>query len=95
MLTHKKLIFGLFSVLLAAALFLSMRPQKCADGICAKQLPDAPTYGVPGAYPVGSRLLAMEEGPRLALTIWYPAAAGGEKRPYPIPTKSSCHFLGR
>jgi len=95
MLTHKKLIFGLFSVLLAAALFLSMRPQKCADGICAKQLPDAPTYGVPGAYPVGSRLLAMEEGPRLALTIWYPAAAEeGEETAVSYPYQIKLPFLG-
>ncbi len=93
--THKKLIFGLFSVLLAAALFLGTRPQKCADGICTEQRPDAPTYGVPGAYPVGSRWLAMEEGPRLALRIWYPAAADeGEKTAVSYPYQIKLPFLG-
>ncbi len=87
MFTHKKLIFGLFSILLAVGLFFGTRPQKCADGICTEQRPDAPTYGISGAYPVGSRVLVMNEAPSLELTIWYPAVegeAGGSFYPYQI-----------
>lgn len=76
MLTHKKLIFGLFSILLLVGAYFGTRPQKCADGICTYHAADAPTYGVPGAYPVGRQVLEMAEEPNLELSLWYPAEAG-------------------
>ncbi len=78
MFTHKKWIFGLFSILLAAGLFFGTRPQKCANAICTDQRPDGPTYGVPGVHPVGSRVLVMDEEPNLELSIWYPAVVESE-----------------
>lgn len=90
MFTHKKLIFGLFSILLAAGLFFGTRPQKCADGLCTEQRADAPTYGVPGPHPVGSRVLTMAEVPGLEVTIWYPMVKGegdGTAVPYPYQIK--------
>lgn len=88
MFTHKKLIFGLFSILLAAGLFFGTRPQKCADGICTQQHRDAPTYGVPGVHPVGRRVLTMNEEPSLELTIWYSAVDGEENATsYPYQVK--------
>lgn len=77
MLAHKKLILGLFAILLAAGLFVGTRPQKCADGICSEQRrSDAPAYGKPGVHPVGRRTLVMDAEPRLEMALWYPAEAG-------------------
>lgn len=87
MVTHKKLIVGLLVILVTAGFYLGTRPQKCADDICTDYRPAAPTYGVPGPHPVGSHVQVMEEGPGLEVTIWYPAADGGEERtsyPYQI-----------
>lgn len=85
MLSHKKLILALFSILLLAGAYFGTRPQKCADAICAPAPPpDAPAYGVPGAYPVGRRVLEMAEAPNLELSLWYPAEPGaGEAEAYP------------
>lgn len=83
MLTHKKLIFGLLSILLLAGAYFGTRPQKCADGICTYHSADAPTYSVPGAFSVGRQVLEMTEEPNLELSIWYPAEAGaGDVEPY-------------
>ncbi|MEZ4593594.1 MAG: hypothetical protein R3D55_20985 [Chloroflexota bacterium] len=79
MLSPKKLVFGLFSVLLLAGAYFGTRPQKCADGICTYQSAAAPTYGVPGAYPVGRQVLEMAEEPNLELSLWYPAEAGADE----------------
>lgn len=75
MVTPKKLIFVLFSILLLAGAYFGTRPQKCADTVCAQPRADAPTYGVPGSYPVGRQVLEMAEEPYLELSIWYPAEA--------------------
>lgn len=89
MLPHKKLIFAIFSILLLAGAYFGTRPQKCADAICAPEpRPDAPAYGVPGAYAVGRRVLEMAEEPNLELSLWYPAEAGaGEAEAYAYQVK--------
>ena len=88
MVTHKKLIVGLFVILVTAALYFGTRPQKCADGICTDYRADAPTYGMLGVHPVGSRVQVMEEEPGLEITIWYPAVSGGaENAAYPYQIK--------
>jgi len=89
MLASKKWIFGLFSILVAATLFLAVRPQKCTSGVCTEHRLDAPPYGIPGAYSVGSRVLRMAEEPNLELPIWYPAVASvgeekGATHPYQV-----------
>lgn len=90
MLPYKKLIIGLFSMLLLAGAYFSTHPQKCADTICIEPRADAPTYGVPGAYPVGYQVLEMVEEPNLELAIWYPAVdVAGKEEPtrYPYQIK--------
>ncbi|MBK8900240.1 MAG: hypothetical protein IPM53_03570 [Anaerolineaceae bacterium] len=90
MATYKKLILGLFSILLLAGAYFGTRPQKCADGICTGQRPDVPTYGVPGLHPVGRQVLEMPEEPTLELAIWYPAGNGAsqeETTRYPYQIK--------
>ena len=92
MLTHKKLIFGLFSILLLAGAYFGTRPQKCAAAICARAHAEvranAPTYGVPGLHSVGRQVLAMAEEPNLELSLWYPAEAGAaEAEPYEYQIK--------
>lgn len=88
MVTYRKLIFGVFSLLLAAALFFGLSPQKCADGICTEQRADAPAYGVPGEFVAGSRVLAKAVEPDLDLSIWYPAVDGEAVIvPYPYQIK--------
>lgn len=71
--SRKKLIFVFLFVSLSVALFVGARPQKCADTVCSDERPAAPPYGVPGAYPVGSRDLETVNDPPLALKMWYPA----------------------
>ncbi|MAU01233.1 MAG: hypothetical protein CL608_29160 [Anaerolineaceae bacterium] len=71
--SRKKWIFGFLLALLGLVLFMGARPQKCADGLCADRHPDAPAYGVPGAYPVGRRDFSTGEEPHLVLKVWYPA----------------------
>lgn len=71
--SRKKWIFGFLVALLGLVLFMGARPQKCADGLCTDRHPDAPTYGVPGAYLVGRRDFLTGDEPSLAMTMWYPA----------------------
>jgi predicted dienelactone hydrolase len=78
MLSHKKWVFGFLLLVLGLGLFVGTRPQKCADTVCTDKRPDAPPYGVPGSYPVGSRVLESGDEPPLAMKMWYPALPEGD-----------------
>lgn len=78
MLSHKKWVFGFLLLVLSLGLFVGTRPQKCADTVCTDKRPDAPPFGVPGPYPVGSRVLESGDEPPLAMKMWYPALPEGD-----------------
>ncbi len=65
-------------IVVIVLLMLSTTPavgfaQEIADTAPTGIRPDAPTYGVRGQYPVGTRDLLIEGDSALDITLWYPA----------------------
>ena len=77
--TYKKYLFGLFLALLGVALFVGLRPQKCAAGPCLDDRIERPTYAVAGGQAVGIRELATGGESPLALKMWYPASPDADE----------------
>ena len=83
--TRKKWFFGFFLLLVLAALWVSIRPQK--GGAAGR--PNMPTYGARGPHRVGKRDLVIDGERPLPMIIWYPAASDddievGTTNPYKI-----------
>lgn len=69
----KRTPFFLAVLLVLMASPMIGRAQETVDALPTGIRPDAPTYGVRGQYPVGTRDLMIDGDVPLEITVWYPA----------------------
>lgn len=65
--------FSVIMLLVFSALSMGLMAQDDAALVRTGERPDAPSYGIRGSYPVGTRDFVIEGDAPLNITVWYPA----------------------
>ena len=72
--SRKPFIFAVFMLLVLSVLSIAVMAQDGEAVTSTGFRPDAPTYGVRGSHPVGTRDLVIDGESPLDITVWYPAS---------------------
>lgn len=70
---RKQLVSVVVMLLILSAASVGVIAQEGETAVHTGLRPDAPTYGIRGVYPVGTRDLVIKGEPPLDITVWYPA----------------------